>query len=251
MKPFAGADHAIRIEVLDDAEAVGRRACDLVCETLSAPSSVLGLATGGTVEPLYAALITRHRAGGVSFAHASSFNLDEYVGLSPDHPASYRATMRRLLFDHVDIDAARTFLPHGAAADLDAEATAYEAAIRAAGGIDLQLLGIGSNGHIGFNEPGSPLASRTRVVALTEETRTANSRFFGPGETVPTEAITMGIATILEARRILMLATGTAKAEAIAAALHGPVGDACPASALQLHGAVTVLADRAAAARLG
>lgn len=212
--------------------------------------AVLGLATGGTMEPVYAQLVARAEEAGVSFAGLHTFNLDEYIGLSEDHPQSYRTTMDRLLFDHTDISRDHTHLPRGDAEDPGAEARDYEAQIEAAGGIDLQLLGIGANGHVGFNEPSSSLASRTRIKRLARSTIEANARFFGAGEHVPTHAITMGIGTIMKARKLLMLATGAAKAEAVAAALEGPVTSSCPASILQFHPDATVVLDQEAAVRL-
>ena len=221
----------------------------LVADTLAAaPDTVLGLATGATMLPVYNWLRTAHRDGRLSFAWATSFNLDEYAGLGPAHPGSFAATMRRVLFDHVDFALGRIHLPDGAAAEPDREAARYEAAIRAAGGIGLQLLGIGRNGHIGFNEPGSAPDSATRVVTLTENTRTANQGGFPMGEAVPRQAITMGVGTILRARRIVLLATGRAKAEAVARAWSGTPGPDCPASALQGHAASCFVCDRDAAA---
>lgn len=225
------------------ADAVAERIVTLLREK---PEAVLGLATGATMEPVYQALIAAHRAGRVSFARAASFNLDEYVGLPPAHPGSYRATMNRLLFDHVDIDISRTHVPDGMAGDAGRAAADYEREIAEAGGIDLQLLGIGRNGHIGFNEPGSSLDSRTRQVQLHAETLSANRPFFADAR-VPETAITMGIATILSARSIVVLATGAAKQAAVAKALAGRFDPACPASALSTHGDVTWILDPAAA----
>lgn len=227
------------------------RAAGLVVDQLATmPNAVLGLATGSTMEPVYADLIARCRAGAISLARATSFNLDEYVGLSPDHPQSYRQTMQRLLFDHVDIDPARCHLPRADAGDPVAEAQRYDEEIAAAGGIDLQLLGIGRNGHIGFNEPTSSLGARTRIKTLTKSTRAANAGFFGDADKVPRYAITMGIANILEARHCVLVANGAAKAEAVARMIEGPLGADCPATALQLHPRATVIIDRAAAAEL-
>lgn len=241
----------MRVLICDDAAAAARRTADILCETVSArPEAVLGLATGGTMEPVYALLRERLAAGTLDLSDVTTFNLDEYVGLSGDHPQSYRATMGRLLFDAAGIPAACSHLPDGSAADPVAEAHAYEAAIRRAGGIDLQLLGIGHNGHIGFNEPTSSLGSRTRVKTLTEDTRRANARFFGAGEQAPRFAITMGIATVLDARACVLLATGARKAAVVAAAIEGPLAAACPASALQLHPDATVILDPAAAGAL-
>jgi glucosamine-6-phosphate deaminase len=237
--------------ILEDEAAVAGFVAHLVTERLAAePRLVLGLATGQTFMAVYQRLVGAFGRRAVSFAEATSFNLDEYAGLPAGHPASYRAFMRRCLFDHVDLDLARTHLPDGRAADLDAEAESYEAAIRAAGGIGLQLLGIGENGHIGFNEPGAAFSSRTRVVTLDASTRKANSRFFPAGEEVPERALTMGVATILEAREIVLAATGARKAAAIQAALAGPVRPVCPASVLRRHARTTIVCDKAAASRL-
>lgn len=238
-----------RVLVLDTAEDVARHVAGRFLDLLRRPC-VLGLATGDTTLPIYAGLVEAHRANGVSFRHATTFNLDEYAGLSRGHPASFARFMREALLSHVDIDPGRVHLLDGAAPDPTAEAERYERAIRAAGGIDLQLLGIGANGHIGFNEPGSALNSRTRCVTLEPSTRDANRHAFPGGERVPGQALTMGIGTILEAREIVLAATGAAKASAIACAVDGPVTPDCPASALQAHPAATIICDRAAAAGL-
>lgn len=234
-----------------DTESASRATAERLLAAIRAnPHAVLGLATGGTMEPVYTALIDRAAETGTSFAGLHTFNLDEYIGLAAHHPQSYRTTMDRLLFDHVDIPRARTHLPRGDSEDSAVEARAYEAQIEASGGIDLQLLGIGTNGHVGFNEPSSSLASRTRIKRLTRSTIKANARFFRSGEQVPTHAITMGIGTIMQARNLLMLATGAGKAEAVAAALEGPVTASCPASILQFHPAATVILDQEAASKL-
>ncbi|ARO13862.1 glucosamine-6-phosphate deaminase [Ketogulonicigenium robustum] len=236
------------LETTADAEA---RAAGIIAETVKAkPSAVLGLATGGTMLPLYAALRRMHTDEGLSFAQVTTFNLDEYVGLAPSHPASYHHYMRDVLFDHIDIDLANTHLPRGDAADPIAEADAYEALIASAGGIDLQLLGIGRNGHIGFNEPTSSLSSRTRIKTLTESTHAANRPYFAEGEALPKYALTMGIGSILAARHCVLLATGAAKADVVAAMIEGPLAAVCPASALQLHPCATIVLDRAAASTL-
>jgi glucosamine-6-phosphate deaminase len=241
----------MRVLILDRAEDAAERAAGLIAAELAArPQAVLGLATGGTMEAVYRRLIERHRAGRVSFAGATTFNLDEYVGLAPEHPASYRQYMWQHLFRHIDLPAGRAHLPRGDTGDDAAEARRYETAIAAAGDIDLQLLGLGLNGHIGFNEPTSSLASLTRTKTLTRSTREANSRFFPPGEEPPRHAITMGIATIMRARAVLLVATGAAKAQAVAQVVEGPVSARWPGSILQMHRAATVVLDRAAAARL-
>ncbi|MDO5528539.1 MAG: glucosamine-6-phosphate deaminase [Paracoccus sp. (in: a-proteobacteria)] len=240
----------MKVLILDsEADAIDR-AAEIIAETLrEKPDAVLGLATGGTMIPLYEALRARHEDG-LSFAKARSFNLDEYIGLAPDHPASYHRYMREALFDHIDIDPARAHLPRGDAPDAAAEAEAYEALITDAGGIDLQLLGLGRNGHIGFNEPTSSLTSRTRVKTLTESTRKANRGYFDDEAQVPRFAITMGVGTITEARHCLLIATGAAKAAAAAAMIEGPISAACPASILQMHRRATIVLDRDAASEL-
>lgn len=214
------------------------------------PNSVLGLATGGTMEALYAVLVQMHQREGLRFAEVSSFNLDEYVGLPPQHPQSYHHTMRELFFRHIDIAPQQTHLPSGMAPDLQAEAKRYEQSIAHCGGIDLQLLGLGENGHIGFNEPGSSLASRTRIKRLMRSTIVANQRFFAPHETPPHLALTMGIGTILEARKIVLLATGAHKAKAVAQMVEGPVSARWPGSVLQMHPQLCVVLDSAAAQAL-
>jgi len=238
----------MQIVILDTPEAVARYGADqFVARLQKKPQAVLGLATGSTPIALYRELIHRYQAGAVSFAQARSFNLDEYLGLSGEHPQSYRHFMKAELFSQIDIDPANTQVPDGAAKDPLAACELYEKAIKDAGGIDLQLLGIGRNGHIGFNEPSSSLASRTRVKTLTPDTVEANKRFFKADEFQPNLAITMGIGTIMEARHILLLATGEAKAEAIREAVEGPVAARCPASILQMHPRATLVLDRAAA----
>lgn len=235
--------------VFDTPAEVAAHVGRVITRTLAhAPDSVLGLATGATMVPVYAWLREAVRQRRLSFARASSFNLDEYAGLDATRPSSFSATMRAELFAHADFAPGRTHVPDGAAADVGAEAARYEAAVRASGGISLQLLGIGRNGHIGFNEPGSSFDSETRVVTLSEATRTANRGCFPTKQDVPHLAITMGIGTILRARTILLLATGAAKAAPVAAAWAGPRGPACPASALQGHPEVYFACDREAAA---
>lgn len=240
----------MKVLILETPEAAYDRTSDIICDLIiDRHKAVLGLATGGTMLPVYERLVARHRAG-LSLAGVTTFNLDEYVGLQPEDPQSYRSFMKQHLFDLTDIDPAYTHLPRGNTANPIAEAADYEAAIAQAGGIDLQLLGIGDNGHIGFNEPTSSLRSRTRVKTLTRETRKANSRFFDRAEDVPTFAITMGIATILDSRQCLLLAIGEKKANAVAAMIEGPLSAICPASALQMHQHVTVVLDSSAASKL-
>lgn len=237
----------MRIEIFDTYAQLSQRAADLVIDLVRRkPAAVLGLPTGATPEGLYAAL----RRSGVSFGQVQTFNLDEYLGLPREHPESYHTFMRQHLFDHVDLLPDHTHIPDGMAADPEAECARYEEALRQAGGLDMLLLGLGLNGHIGFNEPGSPWGARTRKVQLAEKTRQANARFFDAPEQVPAEAITMGIGTMLEARQILLLATGETKAEVVRRALEGEPSEQVPATALQGHPNVTVLLDRAAAALL-
>jgi glucosamine-6-phosphate deaminase len=214
------------------------------------PAAVLGVATGSSPLVVYRDLARRHAAGEVSFAQARAFLLDEYVGLGPDHPQSYRRFVAEHVEAGVDFGPGRVRGPDATAADLPAACTAYEAAIAAAGGVDLQLLGIGGDGHIAFNEPGSSLASRTRIKTLTARTREDNARFFASAGDVPHHVLTQGVGTILEARHLVLLAFGPTKADAVARAVEGPVTAMVPASALQLHPHVTVAVDEPAAAGL-
>jgi glucosamine-6-phosphate deaminase len=215
------------------------------------PAAVLGLATGSTPLPAYQELTRRHEAGaGPSYAAVTCFNLDEYVGLPAGHEQSYRATIARELTDGLGIGPGQVNGPDPDPSGLPAAGERYEALIAAAGGVDVQFLGIGTDGHLAFNEPGSSLASRTRIKTLTEQTRKDNARFFGSPDEVPTHVLTQGLGTILQARHLLLIVTGESKAGAVAAAVEGPVSASCPASVLQLHPHVTVLLDPAAAAHL-
>lgn len=244
--------------VITSSPAAGGQAAARLVEKLvrAKPDAVLGLATGSTPLGLYRELVLMHREEGLDFSRVTTFNLDEYVGLAPEHPASYHRFMRENLFEAINIPAAHTHLPDGLAENIPAFCARYEAAIREAGGIDLQVLGIGREGHIGFNEPSSSLASRTRIKTLTPETIRANEPFFARREEVAEEAegprhvITMGVGTILESRVCLLLAFGEEKAEAVAAMVEGPVTAMCPASALQFHPRAIVIADEEAASRL-
>jgi glucosamine-6-phosphate deaminase len=226
---------------------VGEAIADLVARR---PDAVLGLATGSSPLPVYRDLAARHAAGTLSMAHVRAFLLDEYVGLVPGHPESYRSFIATHLEAGLDFAPGAVVGPDVHAGDLLAACAAYDEAIAESGGIDLQLLGIGTDGHIGFNEPGSSLGSRTRPKTLTESTRRDNARFFDGIDDVPRHVLTQGIGTILSARHVVLLAFGPAKAAAIAAAVEGPVTAMCPASALQLHRHVTVVVDEAAAAEL-
>lgn len=229
----------MRVNRFPTTQAAANAVADRIAERLKAtPKIVLGLATGVTMEPVYERLVALYRAGEISFSAVTSFNLDEYVGLPPADERSYRSTMDTQLFNLVDIDKNRTFVPDGLAADPTAFASRYEAMIREAGGIDLQLLGIGRNGHIGFNEPGADFSVRTRVVNLEASTLEANSAFFG-GALPPTQAMTMGIGTILDSREIIVLATGATKSDAVRTALLGDISSQCPATALRRHNNVS------------
>lgn len=241
----------MRVVILEDSQAVSQRAADIICQTVhQQPDCVLGLATGGTPLATYQQLVDRASQGLVSFSQVTTFNLDEYVGLPRQHRQSYWHFMHKNLFELADFNLARCFLPDGLADDLATACDDYERQIAEAGGIELQLLGIGTDGHIAFNEPGSSLGSRTRVKALAEQTRLDNARFFGSMEEVPELAVTMGVGSILASRQVLLLATGSSKADAVEAFIEGPITAAVPASALQLHRSVTVLLDRPAASRL-
>jgi glucosamine-6-phosphate deaminase len=210
------------------------------------PRANLGLATGSTPVGVYKKLIQLYNDGLVSFKHAHSYNLDEYVGLTPDHPESYRRFMDEKLFNHVDISLEHTHVPPGNAEDMDLAAQNYNLLLEEAGQIDLQLLGLGHNGHIGFNEPADELVGPTHVVTLDEVTRQANARFFNSIDEVPTHAVTMGISSILKAKQILLMAKGEDKAQILATALKGPITTKCPASLLQTHANVVVVVDQAA-----
>jgi len=241
----------VEVIIQPNPEAAAGLVARVVAHDLRAnPHLVLGLATGSTMERVYRHLVFLHKEERLDFSLCSTFNLDEYVGLLPSDPNSYRHYMEHHLFRHVNIDSRNTHLPNGMAADLEAECRNYEGLIHRFGGIDLQLLGIGKAGHIGFNEPLSALRSRTRVKALTPTTIKQNAPFFGGEERMPRRAITMGVGTIIEARRCILLATGESKAEVVASAVEGPITSMVTASALQLHQKCTVVVDEAAAGKL-
>ena len=233
--------------IADSTEDMSRRAADCIADWVTADSAcVLGLATGTTPIGLYADLVADCAAGKLSFADVTTFNLDEYRGLNPEHDQSYRYFMKKHLFDHVDIDQSRTHVPEGANPDAEAVCAAYEQAIAEAGGIDLQLLGLGPNGHIGFNEPEDTFPATTHCVDLTDSTIEANSRLFDCIDDVPRQAYTMGIGTIMAARYVLMVVEGSHKAEIVKQAFFGPVTPQVPASILQFHPDVTIIVDPAA-----
>ncbi len=235
------------VVIVETPEEAGALAADRI-EALvrRTPDAVLGLATGSTPLPVWAAL----RKRGLALSRVRGFALDEYLGLPPGHPESYRAVVAREVVEPLGLDPALVHVPGDDGGPIETAGGRYEAAIHKAGGIDLQVLGIGRTGHIGFNEPGSSLASRTRVKALTDATRSDNARFFASLDDVPRHCLTQGLGTISEARELVLLAFGEAKAEAVAGAVEGPVSASLPASVIQLHPAVTVLLDEAAASRL-
>ena len=237
----------IRIYQEADYEAMSRRAANLIsAEVIRNPACVLGLATGSTPIPLYRELIAREQAGRIDFSRVRSVNLDEYKGFAPDHPQSYRRFMQENLFDHISIRPENTYVPDGLATDVDAMCSAYERTIEDLGGVDLQLLGLGHDGHIGFNEPCGHFPVCTHETALTEITRQANARFFASAAEVPTAAYTMGVGTVMAARKILMIVTGADKSDILHKAFFGPVTPWVPASILQFHPDVTLICDRAA-----
>ncbi|RIX27795.1 glucosamine-6-phosphate deaminase [Amnibacterium setariae] len=242
----------MEIVILPDAAAVGAAAAARIAAVVRAkPEAVLGLSTGSSPLGTYEALGELVRRGEVDLSRAAGFALDEYVGLPPESPQSYAATIDTTVTRPLGMDPARVRTPPGSAADLEAACEEYEQAIRGAGGVDVQLLGIGANGHIGFNEPTSSFASRTRIKTLAPRTREDNARFFdGDLDAVPLHCITQGLGTILDARRLLLVAQGEAKADAVARTVEGPLSAMVPGSALQLHPHATVLLDEAAASRL-
>ena len=241
----------MQIHVFENAAQVGQAAATLIAaQVISKPDSVLGLATGSTPIPTYQELARLNKAGVVDFAKVRSFNLDEYCNLPVEHEQSYHSFMKENLFDHINIDKANTHVPCGIGADHEADAKAYDEAVEAAGGIDLQILGIGHDGHIGFNEPGDEFVGPTNIVTLTDMTIDANTRFFEKRDDVPRQAITLGNRNIMAAKHIILLATGKDKAQAIAAAVKGNITPKMPASLLQVHPNVQFLLDEGAASLL-
>ena len=241
----------MRIYREKDYDAMSRRAAHVMAaEIIHRPDCVLGLATGSTPIGMYKQLIEWNQAGDITFKEVRTVNLDEYKGLSPEHDQGYRYFMQKQLFDHVDILPENTRVPDGLAADADAECAAYDAYIRSLGGIDLQLLGVGHNGHIGFNEPADIFVTPTHVVDLTERTIDANARFFATRDDVPRQAFTMGIGPIMAAKKILLIASGEEKAEAVYNTICGAVDPHCQGSILQLHPDVVMVADEAALSKV-
>ena len=241
----------MRIYCEKDYNAMSRRAAAVIAaQVVSKPDCVLGLATGSTPIGAYKQLIEWNRQGDLSFAEVHSVNLDEYYGLAPEHDQSYRYFMQANLFDHVDIAVENTNVPSGLAADPAAECARYEQVVAGLGYADLQLLGLGRNGHIGFNEPCADFPAATHLVDLTRSTIEANARFFASADDVPKQALTMGIGTIMKARKILVVASGADKADAVWKAFSGPITPEVPASILQLHPNVTIIGDEVALAGL-
>lgn len=241
----------MRLIVVGDYEALSREAARAVAQKLlEKPSSVLALPTGDTPKGMYRVLGRLYREGLVDFSRATAFNLDEYLGIPQDHPQSFASYMHRHLWDKVNLRPGARHIPQSSPEDPEGECARYEGLIREAGGIDLAVLGLGVNGHIGFNEPGTPFESTTHVAVLSPATRRREAPGFGGIENVPKRAITMGIRTIMNARGILLLAAGKEKAEAVRRALTGTISPKVPASVLQLHPALTVICDRAAASLL-
>ena len=241
----------IRIYLEEDHAAMSRRAAHIIAAEINRdPSCVLGLATGSTPIETYKNLIEWNKSGDLSFADVTTVNLDEYKGLAPDHDQSYRYFMNTNLFDHIDIDKDNTYVPNGLAEDADMECANYDELVESLGFADLQLLGLGHNGHIGFNEPDSVFTKETHVVDLTQSTIDANARFFASADDVPRQALTMGMGCIMAARRVLLIASGEGKADALYKAFCGPITPECPASILQLHNDVVVVGDRAALSKV-
>jgi glucosamine-6-phosphate deaminase len=237
--------------VKDSYDTMSKEAARIIADRLrKKPNLVLGLATGSTPLGLYKELIRMHREEGLDFSKVTTFNLDEYVGLPPSHDQSYYYFMNENLFKHINLDPRYIHVPQGMAKDIDAFCEWYEQRIADVGGLDLQVLGIGANGHIAFNEPGSSLGSRTRIKTLKGTTRADNARFFKTMEEVPKYAITMGVGTIMDARELLLLANTAGKADAVKAAVEGPITALCPASIIQMHRNAFVILDREAASKL-
>ena len=247
----ASQNARMRIIIQESYEDLGKQAANVVAQTLnSKPDAVLGLATGSTPLSLYRELVRMHRDEGLDFSQVTTFNLDEYVGLSKSDPQSYHYFMHEHLFRHINIAQQNIYIPSGTTDNYEAFCKWYEGRIESCGGIDLQVLGIGTDGHIAFNEPTSSLASRTRIKTLARQTIEDNSRFFDKTEDVPIYAITMGVGTILEAKKIILMANGENKADAVAATVEGPVTSMITASALQLHPDTTLFLDRTASSKL-
>lgn len=241
----------MRVIIEKDYDLMSKRAAKIISEQIrEKPDSVLGLATGSTPIGTYKELIRMHKEEGLDFSRVTTFNLDEYYPLSPIHPQSYHYFMQKEFFDHINVDPEKIYIPDGLVKDIKAFCQWYEEEINNAGGIDIQLLGIGGDGHIGFNEPGSSLGSRTRIKTLNEQTIKDNARFFKKEENVPKYAITMGVGTIMESKRCLLLASESNKAEVLARAIEGPITAQITASILQMHKDLIVISDEEASSNL-
>ena len=241
----------MEVIITDSKEAAEQTTANIIAsKIIKKKDALLGLATGRTMEALYSILIEKHKSDELDFKNISTVNLDEYVGLAGDHEQSYRFYMNKHLFSQVNLQDENTHLPNGVASDIPAECKRYEKIITDKGGIDLQLLGIGTDGHIGFNEPGSSLVSRTRIKTLTKETVDQNGTIFGDPDKVPRHALTMGVGTIMDAHQVILLATGSSKAQIIADAVEGPITSWVTASILQMHPSAIIIVDEEAAAKL-
>ena len=237
----------MRFEIIkaENYEEMSRIAAEkVIAKVKEKPNAILGLATGSTPEGLYKLLIEDHQKHYTSYRYVKTVNLDEYVGLDKDDKNSYFTFMREKLFNHIDVDLNNTNVPDGTAANMEEEAARYEKYIHEIGGVDLQILGIGHNGHIGFNEPGTSFKSTTHLIKLAERTREANARYFNTMDEVPTEAITMGIQSIMDSKEIILLVSGASKAEAVKNLVYGEITEDFPASVLRLHNKVTIIADQ-------
>ncbi|SHJ51165.1 glucosamine-6-phosphate deaminase [Clostridium amylolyticum] len=238
----------MKIIIVKDYDEMSKVGADLIAEVINKkPEAILGLATGSSPEGLYSELIKKNKNNEIDFSNITTVNLDEYVGLSGEHPQSYRCFMNDKLFNHINIDKERTFVPNGLAKDIEEECNNYDKKIEELGGIDIQLLGIGNNGHIAFNEPAKELSYGTHLTGLTESTIKANSRFFASMDEVPKTALTMGIGSIMRAKKIVLIASGESKGEAIAQLVSGKITTEVPATMLQVHPDVTLVVDEAAA----
>ena len=241
----------MEVIIQPDSTSASKVAARIIASKIrSKPDAILGLATGSTPLALYKELIWMHREEQLNFGDVTTFNLDEYVGLSKDHPASYYRFMRENLFDQINIPEYRIHIPDGMTPDVPSHCRQYEGAIKAAGGIDIQILGIGTDGHVGFNEPTSSLSSRTRIKTLTQQTRLDNAPFFPDGEEVPHHVITMGVGTIMNSHTCILLAFGKKKAKAIADTIEGPINSMVPASILQMHQRAIIIIDEEASSEL-
>ena len=241
----------MKVLIVKNYEEMSKKAAEFMAELVNEkPEAILGLATGGTPVGMYKELIDMNKAGKVDFSKVTTVNLDDYVGLAGDHEQSYRYFMNTNLFNHINVNKDKTFVPNGLAENIEEECKKYDERIKELGGIDLQLLGLGGNGHIAFNEPDNHLVVGSHLTGLTQDTIEANSRFFESADEVPKTAVTMGLGGIMQAKKILLIASGEGKADAVEAMINGKITTDCPASMLQMHRDVTIIVDEAAAAKL-